>query len=348
MVLEQNPKDATYGFGVALAESAIDKLNEADPETMALLQENMHFLNSQVFENVSGEFTIDWTIANGAITRLDILKVLEARCDALGIEVRHNVRIDDLDEFDDCDLIVGADGANSIVRRAHEADFGTRHDERSNYFVWWGVKHTKPETGLRFRRWKGGSLVAHYYAYTPDMWTFVGETDAQSWADLGMDRMSNAERKSLFETVFADVLEGREMIENKSDWMRFGAITNDHWFVGNKVLIGDALFRAHYSIGSGTRLAMEDALGLADALQESPDDVFHALEKFENARKPGKQKLMSACQASYKWYERVREIDDLPILEFIQNYMNRTGRMPEDRLRRYAPGFVDALGSMSS
>ena len=345
LVLEQNPKDATYGFGVALAESAIDKLHEAEPATMQALQEKMHFIECQVFENCNGEFRVDYTRQSGAITRLDILKVLEKRCRELGIKVRHKARINDLEEFEYYDLIVGADGANSVVRASNEAEFGTRRNMRSNYFVWWGCEHTRNESGLRFRRYESSCIIAHYYAYTPEMWTFVGEVDRQTWFDLGMDKMANAERKALFEEVFGDVIEGQPLIENKSDWRQFEAITNERWYAGNKVLIGDALFRAHYSIGSGTRLAMEDALGLAEALEKSPGNISAALNIFEEQGKPRKHKLMQACELSYKWYEHVREKLDEPILDFIQDFMNRTGRMPEDRLRRYAPNLVEALGT---
>lgn len=348
LVLEQNPKDATYGFGVALAESAIDKLHEAEPATMQALQEKMHFIESQVFENCNGEFRVDYTRQSGAITRLDILKVLEKHCRELDIKVQHKVRINDLEEFECYDLIVGADGANSVVRTSNEEEFETRRNTRSNYFVWWGCEHTRNESGLRFRRYKDSCIIAHYYAYTPEMWTFVGEVDQQSWFDLGMHKMANAERKALFEEVFGDVLEGQPFIENKSDWHQFEAITNGRWSTGNKVLIGDALFRAHYSIGSGTRLAMEDALGLAEALEKSPNDISAALSIFEEQGKPRKHKLMRACELSYKWYEHVREKLDEPILDFIQDFMNRTGRMPEDRLRQYAPNLVEALGARAS
>ena len=342
LVLEQNPKDATYGFGVALAESAIDKLTEAEPTTMQALQEKMHFMTGQVIENPMGEFALEFGGQAGAITRLDILKVMEKRCQELGIQVQHEVRIEDLGEFQDFDLVVGADGANSVVRNASEEAFGTRRNTRGNYFVWWGCEHPKHESGLRFRRHGDSSIMIHYYAYTPTMWTVVGEVEEQCWLDLGMDRMTNAERKSMFEEAFDDVFEGRPLIENKSNWNQFEAITNDNWSVGKRVLLGDALYRAHFSIGSGTRLAMEDALGLADALEASPDDIPAALAMYEAKGKPRKEKLMEATLRSYSWYEQVHEKLDLPILEFIVDFMNRTGRMPVERLRLYAPNFAQA------
>ena len=348
VVLEQNPKDATYGFGVALARSAIDKLGEAEPATMQALEERMYPINVQVIENCTGEFPLEFKNPNGAITRLDILQVMEQRAAELGIEVRHEARVENLDVFDDCNLVVGADGANSMVRSLYEEEFDTRRDLRSNYFVWWGCEHPKKESGLRFRRHQGGAIVAHYYAYTPEMWTFVGELDQESWLDLGMDEMTNAERKALCEEAFDDVLEGRPLIENKSNWYQFEAIQNERWSVGNRVLIGDALYRAHYSIGSGTRLAMEDALGLANALQEHGDDIPTALAAFEEHGKPRKQRLMKAGEQSYRWYEQFANKLELPILDFILDFMNRTGRMPEDRLRKFAPNLVEALAEKAA
>ncbi len=342
LVLEQNPRNATYGFGVSLARSAIDKLNEAAPRTMRAIEARMYPIASQVIENCSGAFTLEYTRPSGAITRLDLLQVLERRCAELGIDVRHDGRIDRLDAFDGYDLIVGADGANSTVRALGEREFGTRRDTRGNYFVWYGCKHPKQESGLRFRRYRGSAIMTHYYAYTPEMWTFVGELDAQSWHDLGMDRMTDAERKALCEAAFDDLLEGRPLIENKSNWHRFEAVVNERWSVGNRVLIGDALYRAHYSIGSGTRLAMEDALGLANALDESPHDIPAALAEFEKQGKPRKQKLMRAGKLSYEWYERFPEKLDMPVLDFILDFMNRTGRMPPERLRSFAPNLLEA------
>lgn len=341
-VFEQNPEDATYGFGVALANSAIDKLSEAEPESIAGLQERMYLLNRQVIENCNGSFCVESTTTSGAITRLEILDVLRRRCDELGIAVHYETRIRDVEDVRDADLVVGADGANSVVRTLNEQSFGTRKSIRPNRFAWYGCEHTRGESGLRFRRYDGGRYIAHYYPYTPERWTFVCEVDAETWVNNGLDEMSDAERKKRVEVVFADVLDGHTLIENRSLWTQFEAITNDNWSVGNIALIGDALFRAHYSIGSGTRLAMEDALGLATALKNRSDDLAAALVDYEMTGRPRKEKLMAACEASYRWYETVSEKFDWPILDFIHDFMNRTGRMPEERLRRFAPGFVKA------
>jgi len=346
-VYEQNPEGATYGFGVGLVHSAIDKLAEADPVTMAALQDRMLFFHSQPIENPTGTFRLDFTTPVGTIQRLQILDVLLQRCDDLRVTVQHGVRIETMEELEDADLIVGADGANSRARANSVEDFGTSTHTRSNFFSWFGCEHPAHESGLRFREvsdnGQKGCVIAHYYAYAPGMWTFVPEIDQTSWNRLGMDNMDNAGRKAFIESCFEDVLDGQTLIENRSIWTQFTAVRNRHWHAGKRVLIGDALFRAHYSIGSGTRLAMEDALGLADALQRHPEDIEEALDSFERHGRSRKAALMAACEASYKWYEQAPAKLHLPILEFIADFMNRTGRMPADRLRSFAPGFADAL-----
>lgn len=341
-VYEQNPRDATYGFGVGLADTAIDKLLQADPGTFGRLRDKTYYLSDQVIENGDGAYTLRSTLSNGMIRRLDILTVLQERCDALGIDVSYGVRQEDLAALAEADLLVGADGANSVVRSTLESEFGTQRETRPNYFIWYGCAHDRKESALRFRPCGAGSMIAHYYSYTPEMWTFVAEVDHQSWLDIGMGRMDNAARKAIVESTFEDVLEGRSLIENKSQWSQFETVTNERWSTGNRVLIGDALYRAHFSIGSGTRLAMEDALGLATALAAKPDQLDEALADFEAHGKPRKQKLMRACERSYRWYETAHQKLDMPILNFIHDFMTRTGRMPEDRLRMAVPEFVDA------
>jgi len=182
-VYEQNPCGATYGFGIGLAESAIHKLTAKDASTVNQLRARMIFLNRQVIENCAGEFCLELREEVGTITRLELLQVLLGRCESLSIPVRHEHRIESLSSMAGADLIVGADGANSLVRRSDEAGFGTRYDLRPNRFAWFGVRHGSRQSALRFRRvnreGKAGLLIAHYYSYTPEMWTFLPEVPCQ-------------------------------------------------------------------------------------------------------------------------------------------------------------------------
>ena len=340
-VYEQNPKDATYGFGVALMEGAVTQFAEADAASCEALQKEFYLCGTQDIENPDGSVQLAFPVSIGAIPRLALLNVLQAQCDALGVAVHYGARIDELSQFDDCDLVVGADGANSFVRRSLEDAFGTERETLKNCFAWYGVEMAL-NSGLRFRRRGDGVAIAHYYPYTPSMSTFLVEFDENAWRDCDMEGKSDAERKKLSEEIFEDVLEGRELVENKSIWTRFKTVRNRNWSAGRVVLLGDALYRAHFSIGSGTRLAMEDTIALAKALKASPADVPAALAAFQRERAPKKQVLMSAAEKSYTWYDNVRDVIDMPILDFAYNFLTRTGRMPEERLRMFLPDFMAA------
>jgi 2-polyprenyl-6-methoxyphenol hydroxylase-like FAD-dependent oxidoreductase len=345
-VYEQNPEDATFGFGVVLADTGLSNLRSASPVVVDRLSKVMRFNDEHAI--VCHEHPIVMKkpgAGGGAIPRISLLSVLQARAHELGVRVTYNQRIADFNALD-ADLVVGADGINSQLRTANEAGFGTQRRTLTNHFAWFGVEKPFPSPALVFRKYQGGCFVAHYYPYSDSMSTFVAECDHQTWIDFGMEDMSATDRQALFETVFAPELDGYGLVSNNSTWRQFPVIVNEKWHVGNQVLIGDALTSAHFSIGSGTRIAMEDAMALADAIVAHPDDVPVALAQFEAARKPEKAKLISASEASYNWYERIREWMDLPTPhEFVYRFMTRTGRVDEERLRKQFPELMAELAA---
>jgi len=242
--------------------------------------------------------------------------------------------------------VVAPDGINSQLRAVNEAGFGTTRRMLTNHFAWFGVEKPFPSPALVFRKHEGGYFVAHYYPYSDSMSTFVAECDHQTWVDFGMEDMSAQARQALFEKVFAPELGGYRLVSNNSVWRQFPVILNANWHVGNQVLIGDALTSAHFSIGSGTRIAMEDAMALADAVVANPGDVAAALQQYEAVRKPEKAKLISASEASYNWYERIREWMELPTAhEFVFRFMTRTGRVDAGRLRAQFPALMAELAA---
>ena len=342
-VIEQNPKDATYGFGVGLMEGVFDQFAEADPLTHQAIAAELHMMNGQDIEVPDGEVRFNYPGEAGMITRLTLLQVLQKRCDALGIDVRHDIRLEDLSAFDDCDLIVGADGANSLVGRSFDDVFQTKRSHLGNRFAWYGFDKAL-DSALRFRRRGDDVFVAHYYPYTPDKSTFLVEVDAPTWEN-GFGDLSDGDRKAQSEEVFADILDGGRLIENKSVWSAFETVETVNWVTDRAGLIGDANYRAHFSIGSGTRLAMEDALALATALKQGAGNVAASLAAYQEARRPRKQKLMSAAQKSYQWYDAVRAHIDLPHLEFAYQFLGRTGRMPDERLKLILPDFMAAYAA---
>lgn len=345
-VFEQNPEDATFGFGVVLADTGMSNLRSASPVVVDRLAQAMRFNDQHSI--VSHEHPIVMKkpgAGGGAIPRISLLSVLQTRAKELGVRVAYNQRIADFDALD-ADIVVGADGIGSQLRAANEEAFGTTRRTLTNHFAWFGVAKPFASPALVFRKHEGGYFVAHYYPYSDSMSTFVAECDHQTWVDFGMEEMSADARQALFETVFAPELAGHGLVSNNSIWRQFPVILNANWHVGKQVLIGDALTSAHFSIGSGTRIAMEDAMALADAIVAHPGDVPAALEQYEAVRKPEKAKLISASEASYNWYERIREWMDLPTPhEFVFRFMTRTGRVDAERLRAQFPALMAELAA---
>ncbi|WP_179402491.1 FAD-dependent monooxygenase [Burkholderia guangdongensis] len=345
-VFEQNAEDATFGFGVVLADTGLSNLRAASPAVVDELARAMRFNHQHSIVSHEHPITMKRPGAGGgAIPRIRLLSILQARARELGVRIAFNHRIDDFAAID-ADLIVGADGVNSRLRSAYETEFGTTRRSLTNHFAWYGVEKPFDGPALVFRKHEGGYFVAHYYPYSETMSTFVAECDHETWQDFGMDRMPDDARRALFETVFAPELAGCSLVSNNSVWRQFPVIVNATWHVGNKVLIGDALTSAHFSIGSGTRIAMEDAMALADAIVTHPDDVPAALQQYDVERRPQKAKLISASEASYMWYERIREWMELPSAhEFVFRFMTRTGRVNLERMKQQFPELIAELST---
>jgi 2-polyprenyl-6-methoxyphenol hydroxylase-like FAD-dependent oxidoreductase len=288
---------------------------------------------------------VDSTGYGGAISRLALLTVLRRLCEQVGVELHFSSRVQSIP---DANLVVGADGVNSVVRTVQGSDFGMRVEKLTNWFAWYGTHARFDTPALNFRTHDGGHFVAHYYPYSDYMGTFVAECDAKTWKRLGLGNLSDEGRQHLMEEIFVEALQGKPLISNKSVWRNFVAAATERWHSGNRVLLGDALNSAHFSIGSGTRIAMEDSIALWEALKAS-DTVSQALQRFERQRRPAKDKLLKAARASYRWYERFAEkMDALAPLDFTYDFMTRTGRMDDARLRKQHPQFMKRYESCST
>lgn len=354
MVLEQNPADATFGFGVVLASNGLQRLQAADAASYEQLVQKMSFTTHQIITHRETQLPIARpNQGGGAIARLDLLNILQRAAVQAGVQIEYGVRIDDLQalaayQLDDADVVVGADGINSAIRSRLSAQFGTRQQALSNHFAWYGVNKAFATAALVFREYQQGVFVAHYYPYAAGQSTLVAECDHATWQRLGMEVMSNEQRQQLFETVFAPELGGQPLISNNSLWRQFPVITNERWVVGHTVLLGDAHTSAHFSIGSGTRIAMDDAMALAAALVDasSSDErsVAQRLAQFEAARGPDKAKLINASRQSYLWYEQMGQwMRQYTPAQFVHAYMTRTGRMSDQRLWQDYPQLMQTL-----
>ena len=340
-VFEQNPRDATFGFGVVFSDRALEFLRADDEDTYQFLMPHMESWPDLKIVHKDEHMAID---GNGftAIGRLEFLRLLQARCENVGVVLEFDRAVTSLDAVGEADLIVAADGVNSLVRRTHADAFQASDTQLENPFVWFGTAKWFDCLSLTFRENQDGVFCAHHYRYSPRMSTFIVETDAATFKAAGFDQMSDDETRAYCETVFAADLEGNSLVSNKSEWRWFPQIWNEHWSTGNIVLLGDALHTAHFSIGSGTRLAMEDAIALFKAMGESKSDLQGALSHYEEIRRPALTKIVDAAVASAHWYEQMAELmRTLEPYEFARSYMTRTGRVSDERLQKIAPRFME-------
>jgi benzoate-CoA ligase family protein len=336
-VTEQNPEGATFGFGVVFSDQALDFLKADDPETHDLVIPLMERWRNMTLNLPGGRVVLDG-VGFSAIGRLELIEILRKRAAASGVEMRFSHTVSSLDELQ-ADLIVGADGLNSLVRRSFESQFGPEIDHFSNHFAWFGADRPFDTLTQTFVETGKGSLNAHHYRFAPTRSTFIVECDDATFRGHGFGGMDEIESARVCEKIFADVLDGASLITNKSMWRQFPRLWCKNWVAGRHVLLGDAVHTAHFSIGSGTRLAMEDAISLVRSLV-AHEDVDHALAAYQAARQPIAKKIVDAANTSAKWYDGFAAKMSTPAIDFAFDYMTRSGRVDMDRLRQIAPEFM--------
>lgn len=338
-LFEQNPEDATWGFGVVFSDRALEFLREDDAETVDLIAPRMETWHDITIVHRDTAIAIDG-VGFSAIGRLELLQLLQQRARDAGVVLHFGTTVASLDDLGACDLVVAADGVNSLVRRTFARELGGSLTHLDSKFVWYGTSKRFESLTQTFVANDLGTFNAHHYRYAPNMSTFIVECDPVTWQRGGLDRASEDESRRICEQVFATTLDGHPLVANRSVWRNFPWVWNARWSTGNTVLIGDALHTAHYSIGSGTRLALEDALALTKALEAEPDDLTAGLTRFEVTRRPVVEKLVAASKLSAAWYERFPEHMRLAPAELAMSYIRRSGRVDNDRLRTMAPRFM--------
>ncbi|MFT7675511.1 MAG: 2-polyprenyl-6-methoxyphenol hydroxylase-like FAD-dependent oxidoreductase [Gammaproteobacteria bacterium] len=340
-VTDQNGEDDTFGFGVVFSDRALDFLKTDDPDTHALITPRMQHWQDMTLSVMGEQITLDG-IGFSAIGRLTLLKIFQQRALDLGVRLVFDEKVgsDSLREFEDrSDLIIGADGLNSLVRQSNETGFEMTKDLFSNHFAWFGTDLVFDNLTQTFVRSSIGALNAHHYRYSENMSTFIVECDHKSFIDHGFSEMDEYSSAGFCSKVFADTLDGHSLITNQSHWRQFPRLWCNNWAQDKKVIIGDAAHTAHFSIGSGTRLALEDSIALVGALNRF-DDLSNALSDFQENRQPIVEKIVKAANTSAVWYEDFSQKMELPLPQFAFDYLSRSGRVDLERLRQISPGFV--------
>ncbi len=336
-VTEQNPEGATFGFGVVFSEQALGFLKATDPDIHDLITPQMETWQNMTINHPDDQIILDG-VGFAAIGRLELIEVLKDRARALGVDIRFDTRISAIEELQ-ADLIIGADGLNSVVRESMSDRFAPKMDHFKSHFAWFGAEVAFDTLTQTFIRTENGPMNAHHYRFSKDRSTFIVECEEKTFGAFGFETMEERESAGVCSEIFADVLKGTQLITNKSNWRQFPRLWCENWVADRYVLLGDAAHTAHFSIGSGTRLALEDAIALVEALA-AEHDVDLALQNYQTQRLPIAKKIVDAANTSAIWYDSFGEKMALPPLQFAYGYLARSGRLSRDRMRGIAPGFV--------
>src|SRR5215212_8095473 len=284
-IYERNGPDDTFGWGVVFSGKTLANLRAADAESHAEITKEFEAWDNVNVVHRGEKISIHGNSFSG-IARLRLLKILLRRAEELGVEIRFRSEVQDIEPLRaDCDLFVGADGVNSTVRLRYADRFKSSLDAREHRYIWYGTNQLFHGLTLTFRHDDAGTFAAHSYKFNKTTSTFIVECDPRTWERAGFAAMSDEDTRDYVGNVFTADLNGNPLLSNNSKWINFLLVKNADWFFDNAVLLGDALHTAHFSIGSGTKLAMEDAIALAQAFQET-SSMHEALKHFTAMRRP--------------------------------------------------------------
>ena len=340
-VVERDPADATYGWGVVFSDVALAFVRDIAPELYAALTAHQEVHDSMAVVHRGVTVPLAGNVFH-RMARIDLLRALREQCDEVGVAIAFEHKADSVDEFADCDLVVAADGANSSIRSRYAAHFDPTLDVRPNWFAWYGTTRLFDPLSLIFRQNADGLLIAHTYRYSRTHSTFLVECDPATFEKADLAKTSEAESLAYCERVFAEDLAGQPLLSNKSNWFRYTIVKNRHWHWRNVVLLGDALRTGHPSIGSGTRLAMQDSIALFEASRAFSGDVPALLADFEQRRRPGSDALQAAAVKSTEWYENLGPKLSLDPVSFAYDYLVRNGRVSHAQVRERDPALAAA------
>ncbi|WP_411151658.1 FAD-dependent monooxygenase [Streptomyces sp. A30] len=349
-VFERNRAEDTFGFGVVFSDATLAAIHAADPvPRTALAEDGRHWDDIEV--RLKGQRIRCGGNGMAAITRKTLLQLLRRRAEEVGVELRFSHEVPaDPSQLADYDLIVAADGANSRFRDRLADVLVPEVEVATAKFIWFGTDYLFD--GLTFVHEHGphGTFAVHGYPIGDGVSTFIVETDEETWRRAGLDEFDTAQppgpsddkSKQYLEKLFAEQIDGHELLVNNSRWGNFRTLRTHRWHSGNVVLLGDAAHTAHFSVGSGTKMAMEDAIALADSVLAHRDDVPSALEAYEAARRPSVEKIQGSARPSLSWWEHFgRYHDAFEPTQFAFHFISRS--IGKERIARRDPEFVDAV-----
>jgi anthraniloyl-CoA monooxygenase len=341
VVYERNRPSDTFGFGVVFSDETLANFEAHDAESYRLITSRFAYWDDIAVYKDGSEYRIG---GNGfcGCSRKTLLELLNYRAAGLGVEIRNGTELsmdDILRLSDECDLVIASDGINSVVRNHFVDHFRPTTDLRPNHFSWMGSTKPLDAFSFFFERNEDGLFIAHAYQYEPGASTWVMETDPKTFERVGFARMSEEESARYLEQVFAKALDGHPLKTNRSMWRNFPMIRNERWTHGNIVLLGDAKATAHFSIGSGTKLAMEDAIALNRAVVKH-GDIAAALAAFETGRREEVEKTQHSADVSLVWFEKLERYWEMDPVQFAFGLMTRAKAITWDNLELRAPEFV--------
>ncbi len=337
-VYERNRPDDTFGFGVVFSDATEEALADADPETVAEMARRCHRWDD-IEIHYRGEVLTSTGHGFSGLSRRTLLELLSRRCEDAGVRLCFEREIADPALLEGADLVFAADGVHSAVRERYRDHFQPEMDVRPNRFVWLGTSRPFPAFTFYFKSDPHGLWRVHAYQYEPDRSTFIVEAREETWRAAGLEGASESDTIAFCERLFAEELEGHRLVSNRSIWRSFPTVRNRRWHHGRIVLAGDAAHTAHFSVGSGTKLAMEDAIALGAALREHRE-LPEALAAYEAARRPAVESLQRAAQASLQWFEDTERYMRLEPLQFAFALLTRSLRVTHENLKLRDPAFV--------
>jgi anthraniloyl-CoA monooxygenase len=345
-IYERNGPNDTFGWGVVFSGKTLANLRAADRESHEAITKQFEAWDNVDVVHRDEKISIHGNSFSG-IARLQLLKILQQRAEQLGVEVHFRHEVNDLESLrNESDLLVAADGVNSGIRNRYADQFGPTLDVRSHRYIWYGTEQLFHGLTLTFRESDAGVFAAHSYKFNKTTSTFIVECGSETAGKAEFQQKSDEETRSYLEEVFARDLAGHPLLSNNSKWINFVLVKNKNWHFENVILLGDALHTAHFSIGSGTKLAMEDSIALAECFKNT-GDVTQALTAFTLKRRPVIEDYQSAAFESMVWFENAARYIELSPIELAFSVMMRSGRVRYDELKVRAPEFIQRYETRS-